>query len=427
MKIKVQTREKSIQAYNEALQYIPGGVNSPVRALKSVGATPLFIKKATGTKLIDIDENHFTDFCLSWGVFILGHNHATVNKAVRKAIANGTSYGIPSLMETQLAKLVNSLIPAMERVRFVNSGTEAVMSAIRLARGYTQRNIIVKFDGCYHGHTDHLLVSAGSGVAGLQGASSAGVPEDFVKHTISLPFNNIEIVKKIFEEKGNDIAAIIVEPVPANMGVVLPKEGFLQELKNITGTHGSLLIFDEVITGFRLSSGGAQRLFNINPDLTTVGKIVGGGFPAAAFGGRADVMSLLAPEGAVYQAGTLSGNPVAMSAGIATLEQLSETGFYKYLNEKSERFIEKLKDAVSEKNITINYIGSMFTLFFADKKPQSFADVQQADSKRFASFFRYMFENNFYISPSQFEANFVSVKHSEKELNRFVKVVNRFG
>jgi glutamate-1-semialdehyde 2,1-aminomutase len=420
-------RTKSIAAYNEALQYIPGGVNSPVRALKSVGATPLFVQQAKGTTLTDVDGNRFTDFCLSWGVFILGHNHATINKAVRKAVANGTSFGIPTAQETDLAKLVNRHIPSMERVRFVSSGTEAVMSAIRLARGYTKRSLIVKFDGCYHGHADHLLVSAGSGVAGLQDASSSGVPTDFVKHTVSLPFNDIEVVENLFKEKGKEIAAIIVEPVPANMGVVLPAGGFLAQLKNIAERYGSLLIFDEVITGFRLSLGGAQQMFDVKPHLTTVGKIVGGGFPAAAFGGRADIMSFLSPEGSVYQAGTLSGNPVAMSAGIATLQALSEEGLYLRLDAKSEHFIRQLKDAVSGKNITINHIGSMFTLFFTTRKIQSFDDVLQADQQRFAKFFNYMLDHHFYISPSQFEANFISIQHNERELNRFIKTVSLFN
>lgn len=419
-------RENSIKAYEDAVKYIPGGVNSPVRALRSVGETPLFIKKAKGVKLTDIDDNRFTDFCLSWGVFILGHNHSTVNKAVRAAISRGTSYGIPSPQETELAKLVNRCFPSMQRVRFVNSGTEAVMSAIRLARAYTKRNIIIKFDGCYHGHADHLLVSAGSGVANLGNSSSAGVPYSFVSYTISLPFNDKDAVQKIFSEKGNDIAAIIVEPVPANMGVVLPQDDFLQYLKTTAADNGSLLIFDEVITGFRLSLGGAQQLFNITPDLTTVGKIVGGGFPAAAFGGRADIMALLAPDGAVYQAGTLSGNPVAMSAGIETLTLLLRPDFYTRLNSKAAIFIEKLKAAIANKNITLNHQGSMFTLFFSPQNINSFNDAKSSDSERFARFFRYMLAHNFYVSPSQFEANFISEAHTEKELNRFIQVISKF-
>ncbi|MDR1882673.1 MAG: glutamate-1-semialdehyde 2,1-aminomutase [Prevotella sp.] len=419
-------REKSEQAYREAVGFIPGGVNSPVRALKSVGASPVFIEKAKGCKLTDIDGNTFTDFCLSWGVFTLGHNHPVVNKAVRRAVSKGTSYGIPSLQETELARLVCSYIPGMERVRFVNSGTEAVMSAIRLARGYTGRNIVIKFDGCYHGHVDHMLVSAGSGVAGLGNSSSAGVPDNFVSYTISLPFNDTETVERVFEAKGKDIAAVILEPVPANMGVILPKEGFLYRLRELADQYGSLLVFDEVITGFRLSIGGVQQLFGIIPDLTAIGKIVGGGFPAAAFGGRADIMSLLAPDGPVYQAGTLSGNPVAMSAGIATLSLLSIEGFYRRLNRKADDFIQKLKESVSGKGIVINHIGSMFTLFFSEHEINSFEDVKKADQKRFGEFFRYMLARNFYISPSMFEASFISIAHDRKELDRFIETASKF-
>lgn len=419
-------RSKSEQAYKEALQYIPGGVNSPVRALRSVGESPLFIRKAKGASLVDIDDNKFTDFCLSWGVFALGHNHPAVNKAVKQAISNGTSYGIPSLQETTLAKLVCKSVPSIERVRFVNSGTEAVMSAIRLSRGFTKRNIIVKFDGCYHGHVDHMLVSAGSGVVNLGNSSSAGIPDSFVSHTVSLPFNDSEAVTHLFELRGDDIAAVIVEPVPANMGVILPQNNFLQLLRNLTNKYSSLLIFDEVITGFRLSLGGAQQLFGITPDLTTIGKIIGGGFPAAAFGGRADIMSLLAPDGPVYQAGTLSGNPVAMSAGATTLKLLSSDGFYEKLNKKTDWFIQNLKDVTSDKGIIINQIGSMFTLFFSDRELYSFEDVKKTDQKRFARFFRYMLKEHFYISPSQFEANFISIAHTTKELDRFIKSVKNF-
>jgi glutamate-1-semialdehyde 2,1-aminomutase len=392
-----------------------------------VGEAPLFIKKAKGVTLTDVDDNQFTDFCLSWGVFMLGHNHPAVIKAVNRAVANGTSYGIPSLQETELAKLVCRYIPSIEKVRFVNSGTEAVMSAIRLARGFTKRNIIVKFDGCYHGHVDHMLVAAGSGVANLgNNASSAGVPRSFVSYTVSLPFNDSEAVRQVFKEKGGDIAAVIVEPVPANMGVVLPQSGFLQLLRQLTEQNGSLLIFDEVITGFRLSLGGAQQLFGIAPDLTAIGKIVGGGFPAAAFGGKSSIMALLAPDGPVYQAGTLSGNPVAMSAGVATLELLSENQLHQQLNKKAAVFIQQLREATLNKGIVVNHIGSMFTLFFSERSVNSFDDARRADQKRFGEFFRYMFGNHFYISPSQLEANFVATSHTQKELERFVRVAGNF-
>lgn len=419
-------REQSKQAYKEALQFIPGGVNSPVRALKSAGEQPLFIKKAEGAELTDVDGNRFTDFCLSWGVFILGHNNPQVNKAAVEAISNGTSYGIPSLQETELARQVCECLPGVERVRFVSSGTEAVMSAVRLARGFTKRPVIVKFDGCYHGHVDHLLVAAGSGVANLGSASSAGIPGNFVSHTISLPFNNREAILAVFREKGEQIAAVIVEPVPANMGVINPADGFLHQLRELTGQCGALLIFDEVITGFRLSQGGAQETFGITPDLTTVGKILGGGFPAAAFGGRADIMSHLAPDGPVYQAGTLSGNPVAMSAGIATLQLLSEEGFYAGLNRKADSFIRQLESVTAGKGIRINSQGSMFTLFFSDSEVNSFEDAKQTDHVRFGKFFRYMLQNRFYVSPSPFEANFISVAHSDRELSRFIETVGRF-
>lgn len=418
-------RLQSKKAYETALQFIPGGVNSPVRALRSVGETPLFIKKAKGSKITDIDDNRFIDFCQSWGVFILGHSHSQVKKAIKAAVDNGTSYGIPSLQETELAQAINRHFPSMEKVRFVNSGTEAVMSAIRLARGFTGRNIIVKFDGCYHGHVDHLLVSAGSGVANLSGSSSAGVPADFTKYTISLPYNEEEKVRETFAAYGKEIAAIIIEPVAANMGLVLPDENFLPFLRRITQEYGSLLLFDEVITGFRVSIGGAQKRFGITPDLTTLGKIIGGGFPAAAFGGRNDIMALLAPDGPVYQAGTLSGNPIAMTAGIETIRLLEEEDFYLKLEKTSDAFIEELKRIIAGKGVQLNHIGSLFTLFFTEREVRSFADAKQTDQERFAHFFRDLLARNIYISPSQFEANFISAAHSEKELDYFLKALKK--
>lgn len=414
-------REASKQAYEEALRYIPGGVNSPVRALRSVGEAPLFIDSAQGTLLTDIDGNIFTDYCLSWGVFLAGHGHPSVIKAAKEAIDHGTSYGIPSPGETVLAKAVNNRFSSMDQVRFVSSGTEAVMSAVRLARGFTGRDIIVKFDGCYHGHADHLLVSAGSGAVHLPGASSSGVPADFVRHTMSLPFNDKEAVERIFAKEGERIAAVIVEPVAANMGVVLPRDGFLELLRKVTSQCGALLIFDEVITGFRLSNGGAQARLGITPDITTLGKIIGGGFPAAAFGGRRDIMGILAPDGPVYQAGTLSGNPVAMAAGLATLDIIGAEGFYEELESKSARFLSELRRAVEGDGVQLNSIGSMFTLFFSDKPVESFDDAKNADQKRFARFFRKMLASGIYVSPSQFEASFVSSAHSTKELERFTE------
>ena len=418
---------KSKQAFAEASEYIPGGVNSPVRALKAVGETPIFIDHAKGVTLTDIDGNSYTDFCLSWGVFIAGHANDSVIDAVSKAVVNGTSYGIPTLLETELARRVTQLIPSMEQVRFVNSGTEAVMSAIRLARGYTQRNYILKFEGCYHGHADHLLVAAGSGVATLGRSNSAGVPDDFVRYTLTAPFNDKDSVRNLFAQYGKDIAAVIVEPVPANMGVVPEQEGFLRFLREITDEFGSLLLFDEVITGFRLTLGGAQQYYGIKPDLTTIGKIVGGGFPAAAFGGRREIMQLLAPLGPVYQAGTLSGNPIAMTAGIATLQLLSVPGTYEALNAKAERFILRLQEALEPKGIVINHVGNMFTPYFTQgRHPHNFHDVQQSNLDEFARFWRYMFHHGVYLSPSQFESNFISIQHTEAELDNIIKLAKKW-
>lgn len=421
------TREKSIRAFDEAAKYIPGGVNSPVRALRAVGETPLFIDHAKGGTITDIDGNSYTDFCLSWGVFIAGHANEHVTHAVGEAIGRGTSYGIPTELETALAKRVSQLIPSMEQVRFVNSGTEAVMSAIRLARGYTQRNYILKFDGCYHGHADHLLVAAGSGVATYGRSGSAGVPDDFVRYTLVAPFNDKDAVRELFSQEGSDIAAVIVEPVPANMGVVPEREQFLQFLRDITREYGSLLLFDEVITGFRLTLGGAQQYYGIEPDLTTVGKIVGGGFPAAAFGGRRDIMQLLAPDGPVYQAGTLSGNPVAMTAGLATLEVLSESGVYDALNAKAERFIRRMQEALAPKGVVINHVGNMFTPYFTGgKSPRNFSDVKHSDLDEFARFWRYMLHNGVYLSPSQFEADFLSLQHTEEQLEHIIQLAKEY-
>ncbi len=418
-------RTLSEKAYNEASKYIPGGVNSPVRALRSVGEAPLFVSKADGVNFTDVDGNVFTDFCLSWGVFILGHNHKTVNKAVKAAIDNGTSYGIPTLLETQLARLLVESVPSLEKVRFVSSGTEAVMSAVRVARGFTGRNIIVKFDGCYHGHADHLLVSAGSGVATLSGSSSSGIPVDFTKHTLSLPYNDFEAVKIVFEKYGNDIAAVILEPVAANMGVIVPEKQFLSGLREITKQYGSLLIFDEVITGFRLALGGAQQRFGITPDLSAFGKIIGGGFPAAAFGGRAEIMDMLSPNGPVYQAGTLSGNPIAMTAGIETIQLLSQPGFYSRLETKSETFIAELKEIIKGKDIVLNHIGSMFTLFFSDHEIRNFNDVKNSDTERFARFFRALIRENIYFSPSAYEASFISEAHTEVQLKQVLQTIKK--
>lgn len=416
-------RPKSIEAFERAKHVIPGGVDSPVRALKSVGTTPLFISRADGATLHDIDGNSYIDFCMSWGVFILGHNNPAVSRAAIEAVGRGSSYGISTEIETTLAEHVRRAFPSMERLRFVNSGTEATMSAIRVARGYTKRDILVKFAGCYHGHADHLLVEAGSAVANISTASSAGVPEDFAKHTICLPYNDLEALTKYFDENGDRVAALIIEPVACNMGVVVPSAEFLRATREVTEKHGALLIFDEVITGFRLAHGGAQERFNIVPDLTTVGKIVGGGFPAAAFGGRNDIMALLAPEGPVYQAGTLSGNPVAMAAGLATLQQLETPNFYKDLEAKANNFISQLRQIIENKAIQLNAEGSMFTLFFNERPVRNFNDARASDHERFARYFRNMLERGIYVSPSQFEGNFISAVHSREVLDTVLQAI----
>lgn len=409
-------RIKSAAAFEQAKNIIPGGVNSPVRALKSVGTTPLFVKEAKGPYIYDIDDNRFIDFCMSWGVFILGHNNERVSRAASDAVFRGSSFGIPTLAETALAEKVRQSFPSMERLRFVNSGTEATMSAIRVARGYTGRDILVKFEGCYHGHADHLLVSAGSAVAKLNNASSAGVPAGFTQYTVVLPYNDIDALEQYFAAHGDEVAALILEPVACNMGVVPPMPGFLEATRRVTREHGAVLIFDEVITGFRLSYGGAQRRFAIQPDMTTVGKIVGGGFPAAAFGGRADIMSVLAPDGPVYQAGTLSGNPVAMAAGYETLTQLGDPGVYDVLEKRSQRFLSCLERIVEGKGIQVNHVGTMFTMFFNDRPVRNFQDTKRSDQERFARYFCRMLERGIYVSPSQFEGNFISLCHTDDVL-----------
>lgn len=416
-------RIKSLAAYERAKQVIPGGVNSPVRALRSVGTTPLFVKDANRAYLTDIDDNVLIDYCMSWGVFILGHNNPAVSQRAIQAIQCGSSYGIPTETETLLAEKVCDAFPSMQRIRFVNSGTEATMSAIRVARGYTGRNTLVKFEGCYHGHADHLLVSAGSGVANISTASSAGVPDDFTKHTVCLPYNGVQELEQYFSEHGNQVAAVIIEPVACNMGVVVPSEEFLQATRRLTEQYGAILIFDEVITGFRLALGGAQQRFGIKPDMTAVGKIVGGGFPAAAFGGRADIMELLAPDGPVYQAGTLSGNPVAMAAGTETLHQLAFSGFYDNLEQRSQQFISELQTIIQGKDIQLNHCGSMFTLFFNPEPVRNFSDALRSDRERFARYFRSMLEHGIYVSPSQFEGNFISECHNNDILEYTLKSI----
>jgi glutamate-1-semialdehyde 2,1-aminomutase len=405
--------------FNKAQKLIPGGVNSPVRACKSVGCDPLFVKKAAGSKIIDVDNNEFIDFVCSWGPMILGHNHPKVVTAIQQALENGTSYGAPTPLEIELAEMVINAFPAMDKVRFVSSGTEATMSAIRLARGYTGKKVVVKFDGCYHGHADSFLVQAGSGVITLGIPGSPGVPDDIVKNTISIPYNDFETLEKTLADESLEIACVIIEPVAGNMGVVPPTEGFLEKLRELTTEHNIVLIFDEVINGFRLALGGAQSRFNIAPDMTCLGKIIGGGLPVGAYGGKKEIMSQIAPEGPVYQAGTLSGNPLAMAAGIATLQVLAEPGFYDRLEAKAESFaaeLQKLAEKYLPGETTLNRVGSMMTTFFNPGPVVDFKSAMKSDTERYGRFFREMLMTGIWLAPSQFEAAFISDAHSQEDL-----------
>lgn len=420
-----QIFNNSEKEYAKAKYYIPGGVNSPVRSFKGINSEPFFVKKGSGARITDVDGNEYLDFCMSWGVHILGHAPSYVLDKVEEALWDGTSYGMPTPLETLLAESISGAMPSVEQVRLVNSGTEAVMSAIRLARAFTHKNKIIKFEGCYHGHADHLLVSGGSGLASLGIPSSAGVPSDFIRHTISIPFNDQNAVAETFEKYRDDIAAIIIEPVPANMGVILPEKGFLSFLREITIKYGSLLIFDEVITGFRPKISGAQGYYQVNPDLTTLGKIIGGGFPVGAYGGRKDIMSLVAPEGNVYQAGTLAGNPIAVTAGLATLKRLRSPLFYETLNHKSRDFVHYLEEITKNKGIVIHSFQSMFTIFFSEHEIQNYEDVKKTDLPRFEKFFKKMLSEGIFLSPSQFETNFISSMHTPADLSRVLEVIHR--
>ncbi len=404
--------------FEEALKYIPGGVNSPVRACKSVGADPVFFASGAGPFLVDVDGREYIDYVASWGPLILGHAHPEVVSAVQAAAEGGTSFGAPTWAEVELAKLICELVPSIEKVRLVNSGTEATMSAIRLARGYTGRKKIIKFDGCYHGHADSFLVKAGSGVATLGIPGSPGVPEEIVANTISVPFNDLDQVKQVFEERGSEIAAVIVEPIAGNMGVVPPRPGFLEGLRELTLKAGALLIFDEVITGFRVGLSGAQGLFGVFPDLTCLGKIIGGGLPVGAYGGKAEIMDYVAPEGPVYQAGTLSGNPIAVAAGLTTLRILSRPGTYERLESLASQLAEGMLQAAQEAGIalTSNRVGSMMTCFFREGEVYNFADANASNTELYGRFWREMLARGVYLAPSQFEAAFVSLAHSEEEI-----------
>jgi glutamate-1-semialdehyde 2,1-aminomutase len=412
----------SARLFSEAQQVIPGGVNSPVRAFKSVGANPLFIKKAFGSRLTDVDGNEFVDYVGSWGPMILGHCHPEVMEAVRKALANGSSFGAPTELEVELAEMIVAAVPSIEMVRMVNSGTEATMSAIRLARAYTGRDKIIKFSGCYHGHSDSLLVKAGSGAATFGVPDSPGVPADFAKHTLTAVFNNLESVKGLVAENRDQVACIILEPIAGNMGTVPPVEGFLEGLRTLCDKEGIVLIFDEVMTGFRVAYGGAQELYGVTPDITTLGKIIGGGLPVGAFGGNREIMSLLSPAGGVYQAGTLSGNPLAMAAGIETLRLLRQDGFYAKLEAISSRLAEGMAGAAkkSGRPIYTTRVGSMFCMFFSQGEVRDWTSAAACDTEAFARYFRSMLEQGIYLAPSQFETAFVSIAHSEEDLEKTI-------
>ena len=416
---------RSEALFTEAMEHIPGGVNSPVRAFGSVGETPRFIASAKGAYMTDADGQTYLDFVGSWGPMILGHNHPEVLADVIEACQEGLSFGAATEREVEMADLICSIVPSIEMVRMVNSGTEAVMSAIRAARGFTGRNKIIKFAGCYHGHSDAMLVKAGSGVMTAGIPDSAGVPAGCTQDTLTAVYNDLDSVQAIFDQFRGEIAAVIVEPVAANMGVVLPKEGFLEGLRRICTEQGSLLIFDEVITGFRLSLSGAQGYFGIEPDLTTFGKIIGGGMPVGAYGGRKDVMKLIAPSGPVYQAGTLSGNPVAMAAGLRQLKLLRETpDFYEKLNHKADEFFENMQEAVKAagKPWQINHIGSLGCIFFTDRPVTNYAEAKTSDTKKFGEYFSYMIKNGIYLAPSQFEAMFLSAAMTEEELANTLEI-----
>ncbi len=409
------SHEYSNKLWAEALNYLPGGVNSPVRAFRGVGGNPFFTQRAKGSRLWDVDGNEYIDYVCSWGPMILGHAHPKVVRAVQEAARDGTSFGTPNPREVRLAQLVCEAFPSIQKVRFVNSGTEATMSAIRLARGFTKRDKILKFEGCYHGHADALLVKAGSGGATFDVPDSAGVPADFARNTVTLPLNDFAALDAM---NWHEIACVIIEPIPANMGLIPLKPGFLEKLRKLTQANGTLLILDEVISGFRVARGGAQELYGIQADLTTLGKIIGGGLPVGAFGGRADVMDLLAPVGPVYQAGTLSGNPLAMAAGIATLEELSQAGTY----EKLERLTTTLCDG-SMRIVRGHHvrIGSLFCTFFTDRDVVDYASAKTSDTKRYGRLFHGMLEHGVYLAPSQFEVGFVSLAHTEEDIEQTLR------
>lgn len=410
---------KSSQLFNKAKNLIPGGVNSPVRAFRSVKLDPLFIASGKGSKIKDVDGKEYIDYVGSWGPLILGHAHDEILEAISKAAEKGTSFGAPTEMEVQIAGKIIEMVPSVEMVRLVNSGTEATMSALRLTRGYTGKNKVIKFEGCYHGHGDSFLIKAGSGALTFGEPNSPGVPADFARNTLTADFNNADSVEQLFKKFSNDIACVIVEPIAGNMGVIPPARGFLEKLRQLCDQYNSVLIFDEVMTGFRVHPGGAQAIYNIIPDLTTMGKVIGGGLPVAAYGGRRNIMEKVSPAGPVYQAGTLSGNPLAVAAGLKTLEIISRPAYFNQLNKKAIDFFESTKNLIKEKDwpLSLNYVNSMGCLFFKNGGVTNFAEATQSDTNRFAEFFGKLIEKGIYIAPSQFEAMFISSAHSDEDLD----------
>lgn len=418
----------STSLFERAKMVIPGGVNSPVRAFKGVGGTPVFIESAKGAYIFDTDGKQYIDYVGSWGPMVLGHNHPAILSAVQKTAEKGLSFGAPTPLEIELAELVCKLIPSIEMVRMVNSGTEATMSAIRLARGYTGRDKILKFEGCYHGHSDSLLVKAGSGALTLGQPSSPGVPEDFAKHTLTCEYNNLDSVKQAFEQYPNEIACVIIEPVAGNMNCVPPKAGFLQGIRELCDHYNTLFIIDEVMTGFRVALNGAQGYYGVTPDLTTLGKIIGGGMPVGAFGGKKEIMEYIAPTGPVYQAGTLSGNPIAMAAGLACLNELKKAGNQQRIADLTEKLALGLRNLADKHQVpfVVNYVGGMFGLFFTDQKEVStYAQVMKCDSKKFNQFFHSMLAQGIYLAPSAFEAGFMSLAHSDKDIDRTLQAADQ--
>ncbi len=417
---------KSLSAWKNSQQFIPGGVNSPVRNFGKVGEHPRFIERGNGCKIYDIDGNEYIDYVASWGPLILGHAHPSIVETVSHAAARGTSFGAPTTLETELAEIIVDAVPSIEKVRLVNSGTEATMSAIRVARGYTGRSKILKIDGCYHGHVDYLLAKAGSGIATFGLSDSGGVPEDFARNTLTIPFNDTEALKTTVEANPDEIACLILEPVMGNMGIIPPRDGYLNEIREITEQHGIVLIFDEVITGFRVAYGGAQSFYNVTPDMTCLGKIIGGGLPVGAYGGKREIMKCVAPEGDVYQAGTLSGNPLAVTAGLTTLKELAKPGIYDRLEKSASVLANGLADATKKHGIDAwhSRVGSMLMLYFTSETVTDADGACTADTDRFREYFWGLLERGVYVAPSQFEAGFVSLVHSEEDIDKTIQVAS---